>query len=346
LHFDFIGSHVAHLNRDCASRRSSPNQYPGAIVVKQHLFLPLAAIILASSVWASASSSSGIRISTAALSFDGSSGNVTSLPITLTVTGSQPVTITSATYSNGNFFSTPINLPVTLPSGQSITGQISARPQSTPQTGKFTIVSNVGTYTVSLSETATAKAPAASKLTFSAAALSFNGSSNNVSSQPLTMTVTGSQPVTITSATYSNGNFFSTPINLPVTLPSGQSITGQISARPQSTPQTGKFTIVSNVGTYTISLSETPAAQAPTSYQVNLTWKAPASSSDPVDSYQVNRAVAGSTAYSTVGTTTAGSTTFADTSVKAGTTYQYEVRSVDDQGGTSGPSNPITLAIP
>jgi predicted phage tail protein len=242
LHFDFIGSHVAHLNRDCASRRSSPNQYPGAIVVKQHLFLPLAAIILASSVWASASSSSGIRISTAALSFDGSSGNVTSLPITLTVTGSQPVTITSATYSNGNFFSTPINLPVTLPSGQSITGQISARPQSTPQTGKFTIVSNVGTYTVSL--------------------------------------------------------------------------------------------------------SETPAAQAPTSYQVNLTWKAPASSSDPVDSYQVNRAVAGSTAYSTVGTTTAGSTTFADTSVKAGTTYQYEVRSVDDQGGTSGPSNPITLAIP
>jgi hypothetical protein len=191
-----------------------------------------------------------------------------------------------------------------------------------------------------------ASSNSASKLTFSATALSFNGSSNNVSSQPITITVTGSQPVTVTSATFSNGNFFSTPVNLPITLPSGQRVTAQISARPQSTPQTGKLTIVSNVGTYSVSLSETPTAQAPTSYQVNLTWKAPASSSDPVDSYQVNRAVAGSTAYSTVGTTTAGSTTFADTSVKAGTTYQYEVRSVDDQGGTSGPSNPITLAIP
>jgi hypothetical protein len=191
-----------------------------------------------------------------------------------------------------------------------------------------------------------ASSNSASKLTFSAAALSFNGSSNNVSSQPITITVTGSQPVTVTSATFSNGNFFSTPVNLPMTLPSGQRVTAQISARPQSTPQTGKLTIVSNVGTYTVSLSETATAQAPTSHQVNLNWKAPASSSDPVDSYQVNRAVAGSTAYSTVGTTTSGSTTFADTSVKAGTTYQYEVRSVDDQGETSGPSNPVTLAIP
>jgi Fibronectin type III domain len=191
-----------------------------------------------------------------------------------------------------------------------------------------------------------ASSNSSSKLTFSAAALSFNGSSNNVSSQPLTISVTGSQPVTITSVTYSNGNFFSTPVNLPITLPRGQSFTGQISARPQSTPQTGKLTIVSNVGTYTVSLSETAAAQAPASHQVDLTWQAPASSSDPVDSYQVNRAVAGSTTYSTVGTTTAGSTTFADTSVKAGTTYQYEVRSVDDQGETSGPSNLVTLAIP
>lgn len=191
-----------------------------------------------------------------------------------------------------------------------------------------------------------ASSNSASKLTFSAAALSFNGSSNNVSSQPITVTVTGSQPVTITSATFSNGNFFSIPVRLPLTLPGGQSFTGQINARPQSTPQTGKLTFVTNVGTYTISLSETAAAQTPTSYRVNLSWKAPASSSDPVDSYQVNRAVAGSTAFSTVGTTTAGSTTFADTSVKAGTTYQYEVRSVDDQGETSAPTNPLTLAIP
>jgi hypothetical protein len=191
-----------------------------------------------------------------------------------------------------------------------------------------------------------ARPPARSSLKLSTTAISFNGTSGNVSSQPLTITVTGSQPVTITSTTYSNGSFFSTPVNMPVTLPSGQSITGQISAHPESTAQTGKLTIVSNVGTFTVALSETATAQQPTAHSASLAWNAPASSSDPVDSYQVNRAVAGSTAYSTVGTTTAGSTTFDDTSVKAGTTYQYEVRSVDESGNQSGPSNTLTLAIP
>jgi hypothetical protein len=183
-------------------------------------------------------------------------------------------------------------------------------------------------------------------LKLSTTALSFNGSSGDVSSQPLTITVTGSRPVTITSATFSNGNFFSAPVNPPITLPSGQSLTGQISARPESTAQTGKLTIVSNVGTYTVSLSETATAQKPASHSVSLSWDAPSSSTDPVDSYQVDRAVSGSTQYSTVGTTTAASTAFADTSVQAGTTYHYEVRSVDDQGNASGPSNTVTLTIP
>jgi hypothetical protein len=72
---------------------------------------------------------------------------------------------------------------------------------------------------------------------------------------------------------------------------------------------------------------------------VSLTWRAPASSSDPVDSYEVNRAASGSTQYSVVGTTTAASTAFTDSSVTAGQTYVYEVRSVDASGQTSSPSN-------
>jgi hypothetical protein len=191
-----------------------------------------------------------------------------------------------------------------------------------------------------------ARSDRSSKLTFSATSLSFNGSSGNVSSQPLTITATGSKPITITSLTYSNSDFYSPAVNLPITLPSGQSLTDQISARPQSTAQTGTLTIVSSAGTYRISLSETAEASAPTSHNVSLTWQAPASSSDAVDSYQVDRAVAGSTAYSTVGTTTAASTTFSDTSVSSGKSYTYEVRSVDQSGNTSNPSNVITLSVP
>jgi predicted phage tail protein len=188
-----------------------------------------------------------------------------------------------------------------------------------------------------------ASSNSASKLTFSATALSFNGSSNNVSSQPLTITVTGSQPITITSATYSNGNFSSTPISLPATLPAGQSITGQISARPQSTAQTGVLTIVSSAGTYTVKLTETAASS--TTASVNLNW-GPPSTGIPTGSYDVDRAENGSTHFSHIGSTPASVTGWTDSSPQAGQTYQYRVRALDHDGDSGPPSNVITLKIP
>jgi hypothetical protein len=192
-----------------------------------------------------------------------------------------------------------------------------------------------------------ARSQASSSLRLSTTALSFNGSSGNVSSQPITITVTGSRPVTIRSLSFSNSAFFIPPFSLPVTLSSGQSVTGQVSARPQSTAQTGKATIGSDVGTFTVSLSETAITKAAAAaHSVNLTWKAPSSNSDAVDSYQVERAASGSSQYAVVGTTAAASTAFTDSSVSSGQTYVYAVRSVDDTGNASSPSNTVTLAIP
>ena len=185
-----------------------------------------------------------------------------------------------------------------------------------------------------------------SSIRLSTTALSFNGSTGNDSSQPLTITVTGQRPVTIRSVSFSNSAFFAQPVSLPVTLPSGQSLTGPIGAHPKSTAQTGTMTIVSDAGTYTVSLSETAIAKAATAHSVNLTWKAPSTNSDAVDSYQVERAASGSSQYAVVGTTTAASTAFTDTSVSSGQTYVYAVRSVDDTGNTSSPSNTVRLAIP
>jgi hypothetical protein len=192
-----------------------------------------------------------------------------------------------------------------------------------------------------------ARSQTSSSIRLSTTALSFNGSSGNVSSQPITITVTGSRPVTIRSLSFSNSTFFVPPFSLPVTLSSGQSVTGQVSARPQSTAQTGKVTIGSDAGTFTVSLSETAITKAAAAaHSVNLTWKAPSSNSDAVDSYQVERAASGSSQYAVVGTTAAASTAFTDSSVTSGQTYVYAVRSVDDTGNASNPSNTVTLAIP
>lgn len=185
----------------------------------------------------------------------------------------------------------------------------------------------------------------AASIQLSTTALSFNGSSGNVSSQPLTITVTGTQPVTIRSISISNSTFSVPSISLPVTLSTGQSVTGKVSAQPRSTAQTGTLTIGTNVGTYTVSLTETGTV-ASTSHQVNLSWKAPSTTPVAIDSYQVNRAVSGSNQYSVVGTTTADSTAFTDTSVQSGQTYVYEVLSVAESGNTSNPSNTVTLSIP
>lgn len=183
-------------------------------------------------------------------------------------------------------------------------------------------------------------------ISVSTTALSFNGSSGNVSSQPLTITSTGRSSVTIQKLSFSNTVFSDSPVSLPVTLSRGQSLTLKVSAQPASTAQKGALTITSTANDPTVSLSETATTPTPASHSVSLTWKAPASSSDPVDSYQVDRAVSGSTQYSVVGTTTAASTAYTDTSVQAGQTYVYEVRSVDQEGAPSDPSNAITLAIP
>lgn len=191
-----------------------------------------------------------------------------------------------------------------------------------------------------------ARAQSTSGIRLSSTALSFNGSTGNVSSQPLTITVTSPRPVTIRSLSLSNSTFSIPQVPLPVTLSSGQSITGQVSARPQSTAQTGKLTLGSDAGTFTVSLSETAIAKAAAAHSVSLTWNAPSTSSAAVDSYQVERAVSGSTQYAVVGTTAAASTAFTDSSVASGKSYVYEVRSVDDTGNASKPSNAVTLAIP
>jgi fibronectin type 3 domain-containing protein len=182
-------------------------------------------------------------------------------------------------------------------------------------------------------------------ISLSTTTLSFNGSSGNVSSQPLTITSTGRRSVTIQNISFSNGVFSGSAVSLPATLSPGQTLTVKVIAKPQSTAQTGTLTVTSTANDPTVSLSET-AISTTTSHSVSLTWHAPSSSSDPVDSYQVDRAASGSTQYSTIGTTVASSTAFTDTSVTSGHTYVYEVRSVDQSGNTSNPSNTITMTIP
>jgi len=110
---------------------------------------------------------------------------------------------------------------------------------------------------------------------------------------------------------------------------------------------TGQLTISSNSSTnptLTIPLSGT--ATSP-SYQVNLTWQAPTSSTNPIAGYHVYRAPSGTTSYTLLNSTVVDTqTAYTDSNLQNGSSYDYMVKSVDTSGTESSPSNTTTISIP
>ena len=68
-------------------------------------------------------------------------------------------------------------------------------------------------------------------------------------------------------------------------------------------------------------------------------------STDPVAGYNIYRST-GSGAFEAVNSSPDARTTYVDSAVVSGTTYNYMVKSVDSKGVESTPSNQITVTIP
>jgi hypothetical protein len=189
-----------------------------------------------------------------------------------------------------------------------------------------------------------ASASSSSGITISTAALSFNGSTGNVTSQPLTIKSNSSEAVTITALSFSNNAFSNSWVSLPVALSPGQSLTVKVSAQPETAAMQGTLTIATNAGNSAVALTET-AAPSTTAHLVNLKW-GPPTTGIPSGFYDVDRAENGSTHFSHIGSTPASVTDWTDYSPQAGQTYQYRVRALDHDGDTGPPSNVITLEVP
>jgi hypothetical protein len=189
-----------------------------------------------------------------------------------------------------------------------------------------------------------ASASSSTGISISTAALSFNGSSGNVTSQPLTIKSNSSQAVTINALSFSNNAFSNSSVSLPVTLSPGQSFAVQVSAQPATAAMQGTLTIATSAGNSTVSLTET-AASSTTAHSVSLKW-GPPSTGIPTGSYDVDRAENGSTHFSHIGSTPASVTDWTDGSPQAGQTYQYRVRALNHDGDTGPPSDVITMKIP
>ena len=195
-----------------------------------------------------------LTISATSLTFGDVTVNTASAqPVTLTSTGTAPVTINSATLSGAGFTVSGATLPATLNPNQSLTLNVQFDPTAAgAATGQLTIQSNSATNStavVNLSGTGTAVS--SPQLTVSAASLTFGDVTvNTASTQPVTLTSTGTAPVTINSATLTGAGFTLSGATFPVTLNPTQSLTLNVQFDPTAAgAATGQLTIQSNSAT-------------------------------------------------------------------------------------------------
>jgi fibronectin type 3 domain-containing protein len=107
---------------------------------------------------------------------------------------------------------------------------------------------------------------------------------------------------------------------------------------------TGTLTIQSNSSTNStavVSLNGSGVA-----HHVNLSWEAPGDSAAPIVSYKIYRLTSGGSAYQLLSSSVGSATTYVDSAVQTGATYDYIVTSLDSSGIESAPSNDVSATIP
>jgi hypothetical protein len=165
--------------------------------------------------------------------------------------------------------------------------------------------------------------------------------------QTLTLTSSGTAPVTIATVSTSGANFSQSGIQLPATLLPNQTATINVEFDPvQMVASTGSLSIRSDSstgGTITLGLSGTGVAIA---YQVNLSWDPPNDSTVSIAGYNVYRAISGSSIYQLINPALDTETAYADTTVQNGSAYDYYVETVDKAGVSSAPSEVLSISVP
>jgi Abnormal spindle-like microcephaly-assoc'd, ASPM-SPD-2-Hydin/Fibronectin type III domain len=185
---------------------------------------------------------------------------------------------------------------------------------------------------------------AAAALTVNANSVSFGCVMvNTPATQPVTLTSTGTSPVTVSAASVTGTGFTLSGSTFPTILNPGQTMTLNVQFDP-TTPgtETGQLTITSNSvtnGTAQVSLSGTGMP-----HDVALSWNAPTGTSGQIAGYNVYRSPSGRSSYQRLNAST--NTQYTDNTVQSGTAYDYIVKSVDASGMESAPSNMTTVTIP
>jgi hypothetical protein len=280
---------------------------------------------------------SGLSCSKASMSGTGTD------PCTVTLSAKAPIGGFSVNISSGNAAVTVPSIVTVPASATSVGFTASVAAVGSSQAVTLSANANSVTKTYALQLNSAAAVPMlsinAGSVTFGSVVL------NSKATQPVTLTSAGTAPVIVSSATVSGTGFSVSGITFPLTLNPGQTATLNVQFDPTAAgATTGKLTIASNsapTATAVLSLSGTGAP-----HQVDLSWVAPSTTTDPAVGYNIYRSPGGASAYALVNPTHDSQTSYADTTVQSGASYDYIVKSVDAAGVESAPSNMTSVTIP
>jgi hypothetical protein len=162
----------------------------------------------------------------------------------------------------------------------------------------------------------------------------------------LTLTSTGTTPVTVNSAAITGAGFTIIGGSFPITLNPTQALTLRLQFSPTTAGTlTGQITINSNSTTGSTAVVALNGTGSAVIHEVDLSWNAPTSSPNPVAGYNIYRMTAVGAAQ-LINSSIETQTAYVDSAVVSGTTYSYIVKSVGKDGVESVASNQITVTIP
>ena len=267
-------------------------------------------------------------------------GNSVSLSETLTNTGGSTVAISQANLSVAGFSISGLTLPLNLTANQSVTFTATFTPTSAGAAGgSLSVASNASNSLLNIALSATGSAPG--QLAVSPSSLSFGtevvGSSSSLNGS---LTASGA-PITITSASLSNGEFVLSGISLPATLSAGQSTPFTVTFTPQASGSTSAaLSFSSNASSSPIAQSMTGTGTAAIQHTVDLTW----TGTPNAVSYNIYRGSVSGGPYTMINSSS--TTAYADNTVVSGQTYYYVAAALDGSSNESGYSNQTQAVVP
>ena len=267
----------------------------------------------------------------------------------ITNTGASALTINSVTLKSSQFSLVGPSLPRTVLPAQSVDYTLSFAPTTAGNaSASVQITSNASNTLASVSLAGIAQ-QASAAVQVSPSSLSFGSLTlQSTATQNVTLKNTGGISITISGITVTGSGFGYSSLSPGYSLPPNQSVTFQISFRPQASgPASGNVSILSsNLATpASISVSGAGVTSAPTSpspapHSVVLSWGPSASS---VTGYRVYRD--DGSGLSPI-TSVIPDLSYTDATVVSGSTYHYAVTAVDAAGDESPYSNEATAVIP